>query len=130
MAPMKPEYMIFYVLGREDDLLDDKDVDANVLAEEIMEGADLRTTLITAGTTLAAPLAMTEKREWIKDHRADIDESGGDADEAFRCYQNGRIDAYAHALEIDVVEAMIGEEEDDEDEEEDDEEDDIDEDEE
>lgn len=125
MAAMKPEYMIFYLHGREADLLDDDDVDAADVADEVMAGADMRTKLMSIATTLAAALAVTEKREWIKENLELINEVGGDSEEAFRNYQQARIDAYAHALEEDVVEAMLAgdddEEEDDDDEDEDEE---------
>lgn len=124
-AAIKPEYTIFYVAGREADVLDDDDLDVVEIADEILAGKDLRETLVTLGATLAAPLAHVERKEWILDNREAIDEAGGDADEAWRCYQQGRIDQYAHELEADVVEAMIGEDEED-DEDDDDEEDDID----
>ncbi len=124
MAAMKPEYMIFYLHGREADILDDDDVDAAQIADEVMAGADLRQACVEIGVTIAGPLGITEKREWIKDNREDITEAGGDAEEAFRSYQQGRIDAYAHTLETDVVEEMLGGDDEDEDEEGDDDEDD------
>lgn len=122
MAAIKPEYMLFYILGREADTLDDKDVDVDEVTDRVMAGSDLREQTIAVGTTLAARSALTERKSWTKENREEITEAGGDAEEAFRCYQQGRIEQYAHELEAAIVEGMLEgddeEEEDEEDEEE------------
>jgi hypothetical protein len=121
---LKSEYMMFYVNGRGEDVFDD-DVDTDDLADKVMAGADLRETIAKVADSIAAPLLHDkEKREWIAENKTEITEAGGDAEEAYRHYLEGRKDQYAHALEDDIVEAMFEEDEENEDDAEEDDDDD------
>lgn len=121
MGKLNAKYMIFYVNGRGETVLNDKDaIDVDDLADKVMDGADLHETIATVADSVAAPLAHDKKRKtWIAENREHIDEAGGDADEAYRHFVQGRKDQYAYALEADVVEAMFEEDDEDDDEEDD-----------
>lgn len=129
MAKLSKDYMIFYLLGREADVLDDDDsVDLDELADQMMDGTPVRELCDKVADSIAAPLAHDKQRkEWIEDNRKDIDEAGGDAGEAFRHYLQGRKDMYAYDLEADIVTAAFEEDAPEDDDDEDDEEDDDDE---
>lgn len=122
---MKRAYMTFYLEGRADEdddpvLAEADELDIEKLAEKAMDGPDDVHTVITgAVTALAAPLEHgKDKRDWIADHKDEIRDAGGDAEEAYRHYCKGTIDEAVNALTDDVLEAMTPEEEDDEDEDE------------
>lgn len=120
---LSAKYMIFYLHGHEDDLLDDDDVDVDELVDQALRGGpDPRAIAMKVAQGLAGPLRHDrEKRDWIKEHRGDIKEAGGDEQLAFEHYVAGRVDQYARSLEGEIIEGMIESDDDDDDEEDDDE---------
>lgn len=100
-------YMVFYFEGRDDEL-DQDDLDLDDLAEKCLAGPDDPHTVVKAAVErLAAPLEHDrEKREWVEDYREQIDEAGGDADEAYRHFVKGRIDETVSVVEDEVLEIM------------------------
>ena len=118
---MKTAYVFFYLQGREDRLIKN-DIDTDEIAEAVTAGkGSIHDLLVKAAAAAAEPLRVDrKKRTWIEDWEDEIKEAGGDSDEAYSTYLQGRIDELAHALDADVVAAMVdpGEDEDDGDEEE------------
>ena len=110
---MKPAYVSFYLEGREDRLIKN-DIDTDQIAEQVTAGKGTIHALLSAAATAAAePLRVgRKKREWTEEFESEIKEAGGDQDEAYATYLQGRIDELAHRLEGDVVDAMHGEGED------------------
>jgi hypothetical protein len=118
-------YMVFYLEGRADEADDpqlaaDDTLDIDKIAEKALAGPDeLRTIIAAAVRALAAALDhSTDKRDWLKDHKSEIQDAGGNGEEAYRHYCKGVEDEACLQLENDVVEAMEGEEADDEEEDE------------
>lgn len=127
MAKLVKEYMLFYLFGREAEALDDDDIDVDDLADKMMEGTPVHEVCAKVAESVAAPLEHDRtKKEWIAENRADIDEAGGDANEAYRHYVQGRKDQFAYELEEDVVQAAFEEDPDEDDDDEEDEDDDDD----
>ena len=117
MAKLLKAYMIFYVNGRGEEVLDDRGtIDEEALADRVMEGEPIHEVLTKVSDDVGAKLLHDrEKKDWIAENREDIDEAGGDSEEAYRHYVQGRKDQYAHELEVDVVEKLFEDEDDDED---------------
>lgn len=110
----KPEYMVFYVVGRTDDSLDADDIDLDEVADQVMDGADMRQTLMDIATKVASRLHHDrDKKEWLAENEEDIIEAGGDKQLAWDHYVAGRIDELAHELEGDLIEAMSEDDDDD-----------------
>lgn len=128
---MKPTYVCFYLAGRDDRLIKN-DIDTDDIAEAVCAGkGTVHELLVKAATAAAEPLRVDrKKRNWIEEWEDEIKEAGGDSDEAYGHYVQGRIDELAHRLEGDVIDTMIvitagedeegGDEDEDEDEDEDD----------
>ena len=125
-------YITFYLLGRENMEEDgiDADIDLTSLAQAMYtsgDGKKLSELLWTAAAKAIAPSESSgEKRGWIAEHDSDIRDAGGDAERAWRAYQDGRTAELVMGLEpevLDVMWDMFSEGDDDEDEAEDDEDD-------
>ncbi len=104
---MKPAYMLFYFEGL-DDALDQDDLDVDKLAEQAMAGPDdVHTVVLRAVSAVAAPLEHDrEKRKWVADYQEWITEAGGDADEAYRHFVKGQVDATVTDVTEEVLEVM------------------------
>jgi hypothetical protein len=129
---MKTEYAMFYLEGREERLIK-ADIDTADIAQSVVDGnGSIHELLRTAVSKAAEPLRVDrKKRQWIEDWEDEIAKAGGDKEEAYRHFCDGRIDELVFSLEAEVIEEMTtivtGEEPDDDDEEDDEEEDDDDE---
>jgi DNA polymerase III delta subunit len=104
---MKPTYVTFYIEGREDRLLK-HDIDTDEIARLVMNGkGSIYELLLKASKAAAEPLLVArKKRTWIEEFEAEIKTAGGDAEEAYRHYIDGRVDELAFSLERDAVEAL------------------------
>lgn len=125
---MKAEYAFFYLEGREAKLLK-ADIDTAAIAERVMAGdGSVHELLHKAVSDAAKGLELDrQKRRWLADSEDEIKEAGGDGDEAYRHYCEGRVDELVYQLEPEVLEDIgieIGDEEEEEDGEEDGEEED------
>lgn len=121
---MKDPYVECYLSGRCDDYAEDVDLD--VLAEQVLDGKDIRVVTATAAkTAIDAEMDKTVKADWLKDNLEEIRVMGGDTAKAYRLYVQGRCDALACHLEGEVL-MLIEDTDDGEDSEEDDEQDDPD----
>lgn len=109
-TPIKHAYWCFYLEGRRERLLR-TDIDlSKILADMKKNGTSLRDTLYAACQAAGAPMdAGKIKRVWLAEHDEDIGKAGGDTDEAFKAWREGRIDELAYALEIDLVDVMADE---------------------
>lgn len=126
---MKPTYAWFYIEGREDRSLK-HDIDTDQIAKQVMDGkGSIHDLLVKAAKSAAEPLQVArKKRTWIEEFEGEIKEAGGDSEEAYRHYIDGRVDELVHRLDGDVVESLAelsgaetdgGDDDEDEDEEED-----------
>lgn len=120
---MKAAYMPFYLEGVADeedteDLSGDESLDVESLAKRALAGPDdVHTVISNAVKALAAPMEHgTDKRDWIADHKDEIKDAGGDADEAYRHYCKGCIDEAVLELTNEVIEEMMPEDHEDDDE--------------
>lgn len=112
---LEKPYMQFYVLGRGDDVLRNRDVDEVELADQVMNGHPVREVCAKVADAVGAKLEHDRaKRDWIAGNREAIDDAGGDAEKAYAHYVQGRKDEYAWHLEEDVVDALYEEEDEDE----------------
>jgi len=104
---MKPTYATFYIEGREDRLLK-HDIDTDEIARLVMNGkGTIHELLLKASKAAAEPLLVArKKRTWIEEFEAEIKTAGGDAEEAYRHYIDGRVDELAFSLEQEVVESL------------------------
>ena len=125
---MKSAYAMFYLEGRDERLIK-ADIDTAELARAVVDGkGTVHEQLRAAVAKAAEPLRVDrKKRQWISDWEEEIDKAGGDKEEAYNHFCEGRIDELIYALEPDVIEEMTtivtGEDDgEDEDEEEDEEE--------
>lgn len=128
---MKDPYVSCYFSGRCDEY--DGDIDIDKLVEKIHAGSPMRdVTLEAAKRAITADMDVATKAAWLKDNVDEIKALGGDSEKAWRLYSQGRTDALAQGLEVEILEAIVEEEpdeEDEEDEEDDDEDEDSDDDE-
>lgn len=120
---MKAEYAFFYLEGREAKLLK-ADIDTGAIAEKVMAGdGGIHELLHKAVSDAAKGLELDrQKRRWLADSEDEIKEAGGDGDEAYRHYCDGRVDELVYQLEPEVLEDIgveIGDEEGEDDDEED-----------
>lgn len=119
-------YALFYALGREDKTLKN-DVDTEAIAEKVIAGDGSPYELcLEAATDTAKPLQADRKRRvWFEEHSEEITSAGGDKDEAYKHYCQGRIDELAGELEAevaaDLIAIVLGDEDEDDDEDDDDE---------
>jgi hypothetical protein len=104
---MKPTYATFYIEGREDRLLK-HDIDTDEIARLVMNGkGSIHELLTKAAKAAAEPLLVArKKRTWIEEFEDEIKTAGGDSEEAYRHYIDGRVDELAFSLERDAVEAL------------------------
>lgn len=105
---MKQAYISFYLEGREDRALK-HDIDIEEIAKQVVSGKGTIHELVhKAAKTAAEPqLAARKKRTWIEEFDEEIKLAGGDGDEAYRHYIDGRIDELTHRLEVDVFETIV-----------------------
>lgn len=122
-------YAFFYALGRDEKTIK-HDIDTDAIAERVIKGEGTTYELcLEAATNEAKPLQNDRKRRnWFEANTSFIAQAGGDKDEAYRHFIQGRIDELAAELDAEVTEAMIEDlldnDEDDDDEEDEDEDDD------
>ena len=122
---MKSDYAYFYLEGRDDKRLR-ADIDTEQIARDVIAGKGLIYELVHKAVASAAEGHRVErkKRQWIEEYQDDINAAGGDGEEAYRHYLDGRIDELTHVLEGEVVDNMAellgGEDDGDEEDEEDD----------
>jgi hypothetical protein len=94
----------YYLDGRED--VEDENIevkiDLSTVAASIMKGGAFRETVHAAAVAALAPLANSEKTEWIDANHDVIEEDGGDADACWAQFMAGRADALAHQIEPDI----------------------------
>jgi hypothetical protein len=102
---MKAEYAFFYLEGREAKVLR-ADIDTGAIAERVLAGdGTIHELLHKAASDAAKGLEVDrQKRRWISDYEEEIKEAGGDGDEAYRHYCDGRVDELVYTLEPEVVE--------------------------
>lgn len=118
---MKSDYAFFYLEGRDDKKLR-ADIDTEAIAKDVLADKGSIHDLVRAAVSAAAEAHRVErkKRQWIDEYAEDIQAAGGDGEEAYRHYLDGRIDELTSMLESEVIEDMSalvgGDEEDDEDE--------------
>ncbi len=124
---MKDLYVHCYLSGRCDEYQGEP-LDVAVLVEKVNSGVALRTCTHDAATrAITAEMDIATKAAWLKDNADVIKDIGGDSEKAWRLYTQGRADALAHDLEVDVLEAISDEEEEEPDDDDDDSDDDSDE---
>ena len=112
---MKDPYVSCYFSGRCDEY--GGEIDLPKLVEKVHSGVPLRDcTLEAARRAISAEMDTAMKAQWLKDNIDEIKELGGDSEKAWRLYGQGRTDALAHDLEVNVLEAIAEEEEEEDDE--------------
>jgi hypothetical protein len=124
---MKSDYAFFYLEGRDEKRLR-ADIDTEAIAKDVLNDKGTIHELVHKAVTAAAETHRVDrkKRQWIEEYAEDIQSAGGDGEEAYRHYLDGRIDELTHTLEGEVVDdmtALIGGEDDEDDDDEDEEED-------
>lgn len=127
---MKTEYIPFYLDGREDSLVRHS-VDPDDVAATIMKGGkSVHEALQAAAEGACKAKLFDKKKSWLKEHAEDIKDAGGNQEDAWLHYLDGKTDALIESLEPAVIEALNeitsdgdedGDEEDDDDDDEDDE---------
>lgn len=127
ISTMKAAYACFYLEGREDRVLR-SDIDTEEIAQRVLDGkGDIHDLVKKAAAAAAEPLRIDrKKRRWIEDSADEIKAAGGDNEEAYNHYLDGRVDELVYRLESDVLEdigALISDEDPDDDEDVEDEED-------
>jgi hypothetical protein len=116
------DYAYFYVEGFNEKVMK-HDVDTEKLADSVLDGkGTVHEVCVEAARSAARPLEVgRRKKDWIEDYADAIKEAGGDSDQAYQHYLDGRIDCLAADLADDVVqdiedEVADGDDEDDDDE--------------
>ena len=104
---MQENYVVFYLAGRDDRLLK-HDIDTEEIARLVLKGkGTIRELLVKAANSAAEPLRVARKKAgWTEEYADEIKEAGGDAEEAYKCYLEGRIDELAYSLEKDVIDEL------------------------
>jgi hypothetical protein len=104
---MKPEYIPFYLDGREDTLvrhaIDPDDVAAAILAG----GKSVHEALHEVADAAVKAKLHDKRKGWLREHAEDIKESGGDESEAWDHFVAGRVDELVSTLETATIEALI-----------------------
>ena len=78
---MANPYVCFYLDGRDEKLFR-HEIDEEKLAEQALEGADLRAISLKAATDAAKPLETSRKKaSWLAENAEAITEAGGDKGE-------------------------------------------------
>lgn len=122
---LSKSYALFYAMGRDEKALKN-DVDTEAIAERVINGDGAPFELcLEAATDTAKPLQADRKRRvWFEEHAEEITAAGGDKDEAYKHFVQGRIDELAGELEAEVAADLIvlalGDDDEDEDDDEDD----------
>lgn len=106
---MKPEYLPFYLDGRDakglrveaDDLVD-------AVIKLIKGGADVWTSIREVAVDAARPFTtdMSKRKKFLRDGEDEVKEAGGDESAAWDAFCAGKIDELAAGLEPAVVEAI------------------------
>lgn len=104
---MKESYAPFYIAGRADRLIK-SDVDTEEIAALVLKGnGSIHELLVKAVTEVAAPLRVDRKKKaWYEEYEDEIKEAGGDQEEAYRHYLQGRIDELVFQLEPEVLDEL------------------------
>lgn len=101
---MKDPYLFCYLMGRSVEL----DAGANKpIVAKVEAGAPLRDVVMDAARAAWAP-SPGYKARWFKENRAEIKKAGGDTEKAWRLYAQGRMDAFSHQLEDDILSEIDG----------------------
>lgn len=104
---MKEAYISFYLEGRDDRALK-HDIDTEEIARMVVDGkGTIHELLMKAAKSAAEPhLVARKKRSWIEESDEEIKAAGGDSEEAYRHYIDGRIDELVYKLEVEVLEVL------------------------
>lgn len=104
---MKADYIFFYLEGREARKLK-ADIDTDVIAEQVMAGkGTIHELLHKAVSDAGKGLELDrQKRRWLADYADEIKDAGGNGEDAWRHFCDGRIDELVYTLEPDVLEAL------------------------
>lgn len=107
---MKQAYAYFYVLGREERALKN-DIDTEQIANHVLDGKGTIHELTRAAVEKAADALRVDrkKRVWLEEYSDEISEAGGDGEEAYNHYVDGRIDTTTSDLEEQVFEDLAEE---------------------
>lgn len=113
MAIIKREYLIFYVLGRQERRLPKIDLDPVALAKAVLEASadasyerqsPLRHTIFDAyQKAMASAVTRRRRRVWATENAELIAKSGGDEEAAYRAWIAGMVDELAFANEEDLL---------------------------
>lgn len=125
---MKQAYAYFYVLGREERAFKN-DIDTEELAKRVLDDKGTIHEIAREAATAAASSLRVDrkKRLWLEEYADEIREAGGDTEDAWNHYIDGRIDTVTAELEDEIFEDLAedvapGEEEDEEEDEDEEEE--------
>lgn len=104
---MKEHYVPFYIEGREAKALKN-DIDTMAIAEDVSAGKGTIHELLHKAATAIATAAGADrsKRTWLEENEDEIKAAGGDKDEAWAHYRDGRIDELVYQLEPDVIQDL------------------------
>lgn len=104
---MKEAYAYFYVLGREDRAFKN-DIDTEALAKRVLDGkGTIHEVALEAATAAASSLRIDRKRKlWLEEYGDEIAKAGGDGEEAYQHYLDGRIDTVTAALEDEIFDDL------------------------
>lgn len=95
-------YAYFYLIGRQSEELE-SDIDVTVLAQRVLNGANLVEVAFKAATDAArATRHDGSKRDWLAENKEEIAEVGGDGELAYKLYLQGRIDELTADLDADI----------------------------
>lgn len=117
------QYFAFYLMGRDEaeaNLEESHEVNYKPLADSVLAGEDIRE--VAMGAARKEKLPDPDMRAWCSSSRKlrkEIDEAGGDRARAYKQYTQGYIDQLALGIELEILNAIDGDDEEDEDEDED-----------
>ena len=100
-------YLPFYLEGRDAKLIKDS-TDDKVLAQRVANGdGEISMVAHVAARAAARPHETGRGRtRWLHDHAEEIAAAGGDRDEAYRHYMDGRVDALAYSIEAAILDEL------------------------
>lgn len=101
-------YAFFYALGRDAKTLK-HDIDTEAIAERVVKGeGSVYELCLDAATNEAKPLQNDRKRRaWFEENAEAITQAGGDKDEAYKHFCQGKIDELAGELDVEVTEVLV-----------------------
>jgi len=107
---MKPEYLPFYIDGREsktlrvdaDDLIDD-------IVKRVTDGEPLWATVHTVAEKAGQSFCLdaSKRKRFAKEYGEDVKEAGGDEAAAWEAFCAGKVDELAESLEPAALEALM-----------------------